>query len=188
MFHNLSDNGGPGQMRTGNSAALNGLALRSRDPASTPHGVECGGAALLTSAIACGLGYDDPAEHSPPSAVPSSGGEALPEVKPETARKPSIRTEFPKLFCVGHTCEPQKPDLFAHAPGSLVGRSLLRSPLLPLVVRQVLWLNPCQPKNIKSDLCFWASTQRVAFPTLGACFPTLDERSTRCPAPSRERA
>ena len=120
-------------MRTGNSAALNGLALRSRDPASTPHGVECGGAALLTSAIACGLGYDDPAEHSPPSAVPSSGGEALLEVKPETTRKPSIRTEFPKLFCVGHTCEPQKLDLFAHASGSLVPFEFCESSIVILV-------------------------------------------------------
>ena len=51
VFHNLADNGSPGQVWTGNSAARTGLTLRLRYPAGTPHGVERSGAALLTSAV-----------------------------------------------------------------------------------------------------------------------------------------
>ena len=138
VFHNLADNGSPGEVWTGNSTARNGLTLRLRHPAGTPHGVERSGAALLASAISCSVGYYDPPAHSPPSTVPPSRDEALSEMKSEAPCETSVCTEFSRLFCVGHTCEPQKLDLFAHAPGSLVGRSLLRSPLLPLVVRQVL--------------------------------------------------
>ena len=48
-YCHLADDGGPGQVWSGGATARARLALRSRDPASTPHGVECGGASSLSS-------------------------------------------------------------------------------------------------------------------------------------------